>query len=252
MKRIFAYLLAVAFVFTLSCKSSKTGGSAGLNQLTKKEKAEGWVLLFDGKTSEGWRGNNKDHFPTGWEIVDGTLHCKGSGEGEAGAKEGGDIITTKDYSNFRLKLEWKIAPGGNSGIFYLGKEHEGWPIYKTAPEMQVLDNERHPDARAGKDGNRMAGSLYDLIPAVPQNAKPAGEWNTVEIEVYQGSVWHRQNGKTVVEYHLWTDDWNKLVAGSKFPGLNPDWANVAKSGVIGLQDHGNDVWYRNIKILVTD
>jgi len=249
MKRIFSYVLAVAFVFSLSCKSSKMGGSAGLNQLTKKEKEEGWVLLFDGKTSEGWRGNNKAHFPSGWEVVDGTLHCKGSGAGEAGSKDGGDIITTKEFSNFRLKLEWKIAPGGNSGIFYLGKEHEGWPIYKTAPEMQVLDNERHPDARAGKDGNRKAGSLYDLIPADPQNTKPAGEWNSVEIEVYQGSVWHRQNGKTVVEYHLWTDDWYDLVKNSKFPGLNPDWADVAKSGVIGLQDHGNDVWFRNIKIL---
>lgn len=249
MKRFFSYVLAAAFVFSLSCKSSKTGGSAGLNQLSKKEKEEGWVLLFDGKTSEGWRGNNKDHFPGGWEIVDGTLHCKASGAGEAGSEDGGDIITTKEYSNFRLKLEWKIAPGGNSGIFYLGKEREGWPIYKTAPEMQVLDNERHPDARAGKDGNRQAGSLYDLIPAVPQNAKPAGEWNTVEIEVYQGSVWHRQNGKTVLEYHLWTDDWYDLVKDSKFPGLNPDWADVAKSGVIGLQDHGNDVWFRNIKIL---
>jgi hypothetical protein len=145
-------------------------------------------------------------------------------------------------------MEWKISEGGNSGIFYLGKEVADWPIYKTAPEMQVLDNERHPDARAGKDGNRMAGSLYDLLPAVPQNAKPAGEWNSIEIEVFKGSVWHRQNGETVLEYHLWTDDWNKLVAGSKFPELNPDWANVAKSGVIALQDHGDDVWFRNIKI----
>lgn len=250
MRRFFSILLAATFVFSMSCKSSKTGGSAALNQLTKKEKDEGWVLLFDGKTTDGWKGYNKDHFPTGWEVVDGTLHCK-SGQSEAGDRDGGDIITTKEYSNFHLKLEWKIAPGGNSGIFYLGKEDPKWPaIYFTAPEMQVLDNERHPDARAGKDGNRMAGSLYDLIPANPQNAKPAGEWNTAEIEVSQGTVWHRQNGKTVVEYHLWTDDWNKLVAGSKFPALNPDWANVAKSGVIGLQDHGNDVWFRNIKLLV--
>ena len=114
--------------------------------------------------------------------------------------------------------------------------------------MQVLDNERHPDAQAGKDGNRMAGSLYDLIPAKPQNAKPAGEWNTAEIKVYKGSVWHIQNGETVLEYHLWTPEWNTLVAGSKFPALNPNWANVASEGYIGLQDHGDDVWYRNIQI----
>ncbi|HOI47970.1 MAG TPA: DUF1080 domain-containing protein [Prolixibacteraceae bacterium] len=258
MKKLFSYLLAGTFVFTLACQSGqkKTTGEttevkseeAGLNQLSEKEKADGWVLMFDGTTSNGWRGVNKDHFPTGWEVVDGTLHCKASGKGEAGATDGGDILYDKEFSNFILKLEWKISEGGNSGIFYLGKEVEGWPIYKTAPEMQILDNERHPDALLGKDGNRKAGSLYDLIPANPQNAKPAGEWNTVEIMVYQGTVVHKQNGETVLEYHLWTDDWNKLVAGSKFPGLNPDWANVPQAGVIALQDHGNDVWFRNIKI----
>jgi len=258
MKKLFSYLLAGTFVFTLACQSGqkKTTGEttevkseeAGLNQLSEQEKADGWVLMFDGTTSNGWRGVNKDHFPSGWEVVDGTLHCKASGKGEAGATDGGDILYDKEFSNFILKLEWKISEGGNSGIFYLGKEVEGWPIYKTAPEMQILDNERHPDALLGKDGNRKAGSLYDLIPANPQNAKPAGEWNTVEIMVYQGTVVHKQNGETVLEYHLWTDDWNKLVAGSKFPGLNPDWANVPQAGVIALQDHGNDVWFRNIKI----
>ncbi len=249
MKKVLTFFMAASFVFAISCKSTKTGRATAPNTLSKAEQEEGWVLLFDGKTSNGWKGNNKDHFPTKWKIVDGTLHCQGSGAGEAGSKDGGDIITTKEFSNFRLKLEWKISPGGNSGIFYLGKETEGWPIYKTAPEMQVLDNEKHPDARAGKDGNRQAGSLYDLIPAVPQNARPVGEWNEVEIEVYRGSVWHRQNGKTVVEYHLWTDDWKAMVKDSKFPGLNPDWANVPKKGVIALQDHGDDVWFRNIKIL---
>jgi hypothetical protein len=248
MNKFVSIVLAAAFVIGFAGQNA----TFGQTKLTKKEKKEGWVLLFDGKTTEGWRGNNRPDFPKGWEVVDGTLHCKGSGQGEAGANDGGDILYDKQFTNFRLKMEWKVAPGGNSGIFYLGKEVEGWPIYKTAPEMQVLDNEKHPDARAGKDGNRMAGSLYDLIPAKPQNAKKAGEWNEIEIEVYKGSVWHRQNGQTVLEYHLWTDDWNKLVAGSKFPELNPDWANVPKSGVIALQDHGDDVWYRNIKILVTD
>lgn len=250
MKKLFSLWLAVAFIFTISCKSTKIGeGKSSMNRLTKQEIEEGWILLFDGKTTEGWRGNNRPDFPSGWEVIDGTLHCKASGKGEAGGHDGGDILHEKEFSNFRLKLEWKVAPGGNSGIFYLGKEVEGWPIYKTAPEMQVLDNERHPDARAGKNGNRKAGSLYDLIPADPQNTKPAGEWNTVEIEVYNGSVWHRQNGENVLEYHLWTDDWNKMVANSKFPALNPEWANVAKTGVIALQDHGDDVWFRNIKIL---
>lgn len=221
--------------------------TAAPNTLTQKEKEDGWMLLFDGKTSKGWRGYKKDHFPAGWEVVDGTLHCKGSGRGEAGSQEGGDIIYDKPFSNFRLKLDWKISEGGNSGIFYLGQETMDH-IWETAPEMQVLDNERHPDALLGKDGNRKAGSLYDLIPAKPQNAKPAGAWNSVEIIVYKGTVVHKQNGETVLEYHLWTPEWEKLVKDSKFPGLNPDWAKVAASGFIGLQDHGDDVWYRSIKL----
>ncbi len=220
---------------------------APMNGLSEAEKAEGWVMLFDGTTSEGWRGYKKDHFPEGWEIVDGSLHMIGSGRGEAGSKDGGDIIYDKKFQNFTLRLEWKISEGGNSGIFYLGEEKLDY-IWKTAPEMQVLDNERHPDAKLGKDGNRMAGSLYDLIPAKPQNAKPAGEWNTVELTVFKGTVIHNQNGENVVEYHLWTPEWNELVAGSKFPALNPDWAEVPAEGYIGLQDHGDDVWFRNIKI----
>jgi len=220
-----------------------------MNTLTDAEKAQGWILMFDGKTSDGWRGYNQKVFPAAWKTDDGTIHVKGSGNGEAGAIDGGDIIYDKrTFSNFDLKLEWKISEGGNSGIFYLAKEVEGHKIYENAPEMQVLDNERHIDANMGKDGNRKAGSLYDLIPAKPQNAKPAGQWNSVEIIVYQGTVVHKMNGETVLEYHLWTPKWNELVKNSKFPDFNPDWANVAKEGLIGLQDHGNDVWYRNLKI----
>jgi hypothetical protein len=223
-------------------------GQGSLNTLTAAEKAQGWILLFDGKTSKGWRGYNKQVFPAAWDTKNGTIHLSGSGKGEAGASNGGDIIYDKKFSNFDLKLEWKISEGGNSGIFYLAQEVPGWEIYRTAPEMQVLDNDRHPDALLGKDGNRKAGSLYDLIPAKPQNAKPAGQWNSVEIICYQGTVVHKMNGETVLEYHLWTPEWNELVKNSKFPALNPHWADVAKEGFIGLQDHGNDVWYRNIKI----
>ncbi len=226
---------------------SEVEEQAPMNALTEAEKADGWVLLFDGKTSEGWRGYKKEHFPAAWEIVDGTLHMLGSGRGEAGAKDGGDIIYDKQFQNFTLSLEWKISEGGNSGIFYLGEEELDY-IWKTAPEMQILDNERHPDAKLGKDGNRKAGSLYDLIPAKPQNAKPAGEWNKVELTVFKGTVVHNQNGENVVEYHLWTPEWNEMVAGSKFPALNADWADVPAKGYIGLQDHGDDVWFRNIKI----
>ncbi|MGC1633141.1 MAG: DUF1080 domain-containing protein, partial [Gelidibacter sp.] len=209
------------------------------------DEKDDWIVLFDGTSSDGWRGYKKDHFPEAWKIEDDAIRCIGSGRGEAGNKDGGDIIFDQKFKNFTLSLEWKISEGGNSGIFYLGQEDLDY-VWKTAPEMQVLDNDKHPDAKLGLDGNRQAGSLYDLIPAKPQNAKPVGEWNQVEITVYNGTVVHKQNGVNVVEYHLWTPEWNALVAGSKFPSLNEDWADVANEGSIGLQDHGDDVWFRNI------
>lgn len=220
-----------------------------LNTLSAKEKEEGWMLLFDGDTIENWRGYRKDSLPSDWKVDDGSISIAASGRGEAGSENGGDIIYDKKFGNFHLKLDWKISEGGNSGILYLGQESDDFDfIWKTAPEMQVLDNERHPDAMLGKNGNRKAGSLYDIYPADPQNAKPAGEWNSAEIIVYNGTVVHKQNGETVVEYHLWTPQWEEDVAASKFPELNENWADVAKEGYIGLQDHGDDVWFRNIKI----
>lgn len=254
MKSIFRAFAAVAFAlaFVVSCgpaTQSDSAQGADVAGISAEEAADGFFSLFDGETSDGWRGYGKDHFPVAWQITDGTLHIQGSGRGEAGARDGGDIIYDKEFQNFHLKLEWKVSEGGNSGIFYLGQETPEYDyIWKTAPEMQILDNERHPDATAGVDGNRQAGSLYDLYPAVPQNAKPAGEWNEVEIKVFKGSVWHIQNGETVLEYHLWTPKWEEDVANSKFPGLNPNWADVASKGFIGLQDHGDDVWFRNIRI----
>lgn len=220
-----------------------------VNELTQEERDNGWQLLFDGQSTDGWRGYLKDEFPSqGWTIEDGAIKVIGSGAGEAGG--GGDIIYDEEFESFEFALEWKVSEGGNSGIFYLAEEIEGEPIFTSAPEMQILDNERHPDARLGRDGNRMAGSLYDLIPAKPQNSKPAGEWNSVRITVQDGKVKHFQNGEQVVEYELWTDQWKEMVADSKFK----DWQNFInaggddKKGYIGLQDHGDDVWFRNIKI----
>ena len=262
-KRIFALALVIAATsFMVSCGGGAKKEAAAEeaaeevveveevaapNSLTEAEKEDGWALLFDGTNSTGWRGYQQESFPENWQVVDGTMYSKESGRGEAGAVNGGDIIYDKVFENFKLKLEWKIGEGGNSGIFYLAQEEKD-KIWRTAPEMQVLDNERHIDAELGTDGNHQAGSLYDLIPAKPQNAKPAGEWNEVEIIVYKGTVIHKQNGEKVVEYHLWTPEWNEMIAGSKFPTYNPDWVNVASKGLIGLQDHGDDVWFRNIKI----
>ena len=149
MKRLSVILFSMVLMLSFGCKEKVVPP----NTLSDEEKAEGWVLMFDGQTSNGWRGVNKDHFPTNWEIADGTLHCKESGQGEAGAVDGGDILFDKEFKNFKLRLEWKISEGGNSGIFYLGTEMDTVPIYFSAPEMQVLDNEKHPDAQLGVDGN---------------------------------------------------------------------------------------------------
>ena len=216
------------------------------NTLSKQEIDDGWKLLFDGKNTDGWHGYNKQGFPEkGWVVEDGTLHVLGSGKGEAGG--GGDIITNKQYGNFELTLEWKVSDGGNSGIFYLAQEKPDQPIWKSAPEMQILDNDKHPDAKLGVDGNRAAGSLYDLIPGNMEVVNPAGEWNEVKILVYKGTVVHTVNGVNVLEYHLWTDDWKNMVLNSKFRDYD-DFVNTAEKGYIGLQDHGDDVWFRNIKI----
>lgn len=237
--KLFSVVIVAAVVVSCGPKGSKPSSET-------KVEDEGWVSIFDGTTTSGWRGYNKTEFPAeGWEVVDGTLHCLETGTGEAGM--GGDIIYDKKLSNFELSLEWKIAEGGNSGIFILAQEIPGEPIYKSSPEMQVLDNDKHPDAKLGVSGNRMSGSLYDLIPAVPQNTKQAGEWNTAGILCYQGTVVFKQNGANVVEFHLWTEDWKKMIENSKFK----DWEwfiNTAKEGYIGLQDHGNSVWFRNIKL----
>ncbi len=254
----------LSVIMTTACKSKTGKSTSGQNDttamdsmvadttpntLSKAEIKDGWQLLFNGKSVAQWRGYCQDSFPShGWEVVNGTIHCIGSGRGEAGS--GGDIITRKKFKNFELSLEWKISEGGNSGIFYLARERcgeNGRPIFESAPEMQILDNERHPDAKLGKDGNRQAGSLYDLIPANPQNANPAGEWNHVKITVYRGTVVHWMNGENVVEYHLWTPEWKEMVMNSKFKDWK-DFLNTADEGYIGLQDHGDDVWFRNIKI----
>ena len=220
----------------------------------------GWITLFDGETFNGWRGYDKDSMPGQWEVVDGTIHIKGSGNGEAGADDGGDILFNHKFKNFEFEAEWKVGKGSNSGILYMIQEVEGQPSYISAPEYQVLDNENHPDAKLGVDGNRQSASLYDMIPAKPQNAKPYGEWNKAKIVCYKGTVVHYQNDQVVAEYHLWTPKWKEMLDKSKFK--KSEWplayelllncGGKNKEGFIGFQDHGDDVWYRNIRIKVID
>ena len=232
--------------------------------------ADGYITIFDGKSLDGWRGYGKDKVPSRWIIEDGCLKFCGTGTGEGQTGEGGDLIFAHKFKNFELELEWKISKGGNSGIFYLAqevtsKDKDGnevlEPIYISAPEFQVLDNANHPDAKLGKDNNRQAASLYDMIPAKPQNAKPFGEWNKGKITVFKGTVIHAQNGENVVEYHLWTPKWNEMLKNSKFKedGEFPIAYKLLKNmggdkheGYIGFQDHGDDVWYRNVRIKITD
>ena len=240
------------------------GGNA--NKAAEAEEDANTIVLFDGSSLEGWRGYGKDHVPARWSIEDGCLKFSGSGGGEAQTGEGGDLIyAAQKFKNFELELEWKVSKGGNSGIFYLAQEikkEDGSyePIYISAPECQVLDNENHPDAKLGVDGNRQSSSLYDMIPAKPQNSKPAGEWNKVKIMVYKGTVVHFQNDVAVVEYHLWTPQWTEMLQASKFSeekwpvafNLLNNCGGEAREGYIGFQDHGDDVWFRNIKVTILD
>jgi hypothetical protein len=224
--------------------------------------ADGYITLFDGETFTGWRGYNKDAVPGRWVIEDGTIKITGSGAGEGHVADGGDIIFAHKFKNFKLSVDWKVSKGGNSGIFYLAQEIEGEPIYISAPESQILDNKNHMDADLGVDGNRQSSSLYDMIPAKPQNANPFGEWNTSEIWVFKGTVIHRQNGVNVLEYHLWTPQWTEMLQNSKFKEGSTEFpfaftllnncGGENKEGYIGLQDHGDDVWFRNIKIKILD
>lgn len=222
--------------------------------------AEGWYTIFDGKTFNGWRGYNKEVVPSLWVVEDGTIKLNGAGGGEAQENNGGDLIFASKLKNFEFEFEWKISEGGNSGVFILVQEVKGEQAYLSAPEYQVLDNERHPDAKLGVDGNRMSASLYDMIPAKPQTAKPAGEWNKSKILCYKGTVVYSLNDVNVVEYHLWTNQWKELLDKSKFK--KSEWplayellmncGGPNREGFITFQDHGDNVWYRNMRVKVMD
>lgn len=220
------------------------------NTLTAQEKSQGWHLLFDGKTSTGWRSDHSATFPTtGWEVKDGMISVTEHGGEEGG--NAGDIITTRKYANFELLVDFRITPGANSGIKYFvdlnftpGHEGHGSAI---GFEYQILDDAVHPDAKKGANGDRTMASLYDMIAASPNKpVKPVGQWNTARIVVHGAHGEHWINGVKVVEYERFTPQFRKLVADSKYhvyPGFGE-----AHDGYILLQDHGFPVSFRNIKI----
>ncbi len=218
------------------------------NQLTIDEAKNGWKLLWDGKTTNGWRGARLDSFPDkGWEMKDGVLTVLSSGGEESAA--GGDIVTTDVYGDFELKVDFKLTEGANSGIkYYVNTDLNKGPGSSIGLEYQILDDERHPDAKLGNhEGSRTLASLYDLIKADPDKpANPIGEWNTAHIISKDNHVEHWLNGMKVLEYERGSDDFKKLVSESKYVV----WPNFgeAPNGPILLQDHGDRVSFKNIKI----
>jgi hypothetical protein len=216
------------------------------NQLPGAEKAAGWRLLFDGKTFDGWRGFHSDKVPAGWVVEDGCIK-KVQAQGELG-QAGGDLITTDQFDNFEFSIEWKLSKGANSGIKYLVSESLP-PTGRSGVsfEYQVLDDQNHPDAKAGIAGNRTAGSLYDLIPASKaKRLNPIGEFNLTRIVVKGNHIEHWLNGMKVVEFERGGEILKKHIAESKFKDTK-GFGETAKGHIL-LQDHGDAVWYRNIKI----
>ena len=205
-----------------------------------------WLTLFDGKSFDGWHQFNENKMSTAWEIVDDAMVFDPSKQIDK--TQNNDLVTDKEYTNFELSLEWNIAEGGNSGVFWGVKEGDQYrKPYTTGPEIQVLDNERHPDALANPKFHQ-AGALYDMVQPTQDVCKPAGEWNHVLLSIdyksNKGSV--ALNGVEIVTFPLSGEEWDALIANSKFS----DWDHFAKfkTGKIGLQDHGDMVSYRNIKI----
>jgi hypothetical protein len=218
------------------------------NNLTIDEEKNGWKLLWDGKTTDGWRGAKLDEFPEqGWQMEKGELTVLASGGAEAAA--GGDIVTEEIYGDFELKVDFKITEGANSGIkYYVDTDINKGPGSSIGLEYQILDDENHPDAKLGNhDGSRTIASLYDLIKADPNKlVNPIGEWNSAYIISKNNHVEHWLNGMKVLEYERKSPEYSKLVSESKYT----DWPNFgeAEKGHILLQDHGNRVSFRNVKI----
>jgi len=210
------------------------------NVLTAADQEEGWELLFDGRSFNNWKGFKTDSISGKWIIDDHAIHYDPDEPGT-----GGDIITSEAFDNFELSFEWKIGECGNSGVIYLAEEaDERDNTWETGPEYQILDNTCHPDVENGPD--RTAGSAYDVYASNEDVTRPAGEWNESRILVEGRRVEHWLNGTNVVEYELESDDWQARIADSKWTDY-PEFGTV-DSGHIALQDHGDPVWYRKIKI----
>jgi hypothetical protein len=237
------YALAISASFLFSC------GGGEEKEIEKAieifESMEGdWINLFDGKTFNGWSKYGGGEVGAAWKIQDGAIYLDASNKDNWQTGDGGDITTNDEFDDFHFQVEWKIAKNGNSGIiFFVHDSPEYSYPWMTGPEMQVLDNDGHPDA---KIRTHRSGDLYDLIESSEETVKPLGEWNLAEIIVKNGNLELHQNGVMVVSTTMWTPEWDEMVANSKFKDM-PGFGKF-KKGKIALQDHGDEVWFRNIRI----
>jgi hypothetical protein len=233
------FIIALLPVVALACHT--TGKTTGSPKGSSKQD-EGWQVLFDGTSKNAWHIYNNKSDGAAWTVKDGILYLDPAAK-KTGAG-GGDLVTNEEYENFDLKLEWKIDSAGNSGIIFLTQEDPKYgQSYLTGPEMQIIDNNGHRDAKINK---HRAGDLYDLITSTPENVHPWGQWNSIEMIINKGKLELYQNGAMVVTTTMWDDNWKQLIANSKFK----NWAGFGmfQKGRIALQDHGNGVAFRNIQI----
>lgn len=243
---------AAAAMMLAGCASGAAEQQASDNTLTKQEIKDGWTLLWDGATTEGWRSAKAESFPDhGWTIEDGILKVTPADGAESA--NGGDIITVATYRNFILKVDFRLTPGANSGIkYFVDPELNKGAGSAIGCEFQLLDNDLHPDAKLGVKGNRTLASLYDLVPAAEGiwEGFDMDSFHTATIIVKDSKVEHWLDGVKAVEYERGTQMWNALVAYSKYRDW-PDFGNAAEGHIL-LQDHGNEVWFKNIKIKILE
>lgn len=248
-KNYLASTIILVVIVTLtsihSCKSvdKETPGNTNDSAVSKNDD---WKLLFDGKTTAGWHTYGKDSIGNAWKAEDSTLHLDASQKDKWQTKSGGDIVTNDEFGNFDLQLDWKISEGGNSGImFYVHEDTSKFQYaWSSGPEMQIADNDKNED---GKVYKCKAGDIYELFPTTSDKyVKPAMQWNHVEIKSNNGKLDLYMNDQHVLDTTIWDDAWKKSIAGTKFKDM-PGFGTFRK-GKIALQDHGADIWFRNIKI----
>jgi hypothetical protein len=246
LKRIYSFL-GVLF-FLVGCQNTNNNSQSTSSSDSVKSSMgldSGWVALFDGNSLKGWHTYGKPAPGAAWNVDSGSIHLQSAARNGYQTSGGGDLITDGVFENFDLKLEWKISKKGNSGIiFYVQEDTSKYKeTWQTGPEMQVCDKDSNEDAHSFK---HEAGDLYDLIPSTSMSAKAFTEWNQVEIRSDKGHLDLYLNGVHIISTMLWDDNWKHLIAGSKFKNM-PGFGTFT-SGHIALQDHGDEIWYRNVQV----